>query len=1018
MRNARKKDHISSFLVYFRKHLQKYRYVAIITVILVFLSILLAPFYIFISYQKVIKYAEKKHCQFFLDTAKSLSREAQRHKELPDRESLRHVLNEWKATMRDRRKADEYLCIINADGKFILNTLYSENIDGNTMLNGSPQSCRRLRDILKKQGNYYADEYILRSGEAQIAVFSFVPIRNWIIGIYCSKSAIEAEARAGLQPLYLTLIVVSGILTPILLLLTAFHLFHWRRRFIEQANKENRRKFSTLLSHLKGMAYRCLNDDDWTMEFISEASLAITGYSPEDLTQNKGKSYNDLIHPDDQKMVKTQVQKAVSLPEPFQVKYRIKDKSGNEKWMFEEGSGVFSESGKLLALEGYITDITDWERATREAARISDKLNEAQESAHIGSWDWDMRTSEVWWSEETYRIFERDPLAYVPTIEDSMNFYHPDDIDKFIDLLTHALDRKRLFTVDVRLITESGTKDCCMDGKCLYDNSGKQVRMIGTIRDITEQKKVERALQQSENRYRMLFDKMLEGVVLYQIINNDKGEPADFLFLSANPAFEKMTGLKGKDMRGQSLHCLEHKDCIYSDAQNASIKFNLKTWQSRHRDNFLLHTPFKYEKSLEKSGKYFAIQAFFPEPGVLACIYEDIAKRKKYETEILKYKTIFDTANFGLGIFDLSGRLLIVNEYFAKVHGYMIEELTGQPIAFFHTLEQLDKMQELILKVKAVGFFSMEEVGHTTKSGKSFPMLMNGRLVKDNKGKPLYIAATGLDITEQKMAKLEAERHKEQLIQADKMVSLGVLVAGVAHEINNPNNSIMLNLPIIQNIVEYALPELDRKFAKNGDFKIGNIPYSELKKEIANLFVGVSESAIRIKEIVKDLKDYSRDASSEEHNEMDLNKIVMSAWNLLKNMTKKSLAGHRLDLEKCIPSVLGNFQKIEQVVINVIQNACQSDPERKVNLEICSFYEKKIDMVCLTITDDGNGIPKDSMKHITDPFFTTKRKSGGTGLGLSVSLGIIKKHNAEINFDSVEGKGTAVTIKIPAIKRG
>ena len=148
-----------------------------------------------------------------------------------------------------------------------------------------------------------------------------------------------------------------------------------------------------------------------------------------------------------------------------------------------------------------------------------------------------------------------------------------------------------------------------------------------------------------------------------------------------------------------------------------------------------------------------------------------------------------------------------------------------------------------------------------------------------------------------------------------------------------------------------------------------------------------------------------------------MNKTAKSTLRLLNHMIKKSKTSIQSDLDKNIPRVSGNYQKIEQVLINIIQNACQSAPERKINLQIRSFHDKKTDMVCLTVKDDGDGIPQSSMKHITDPFFTTKRNSGGTGLGLSVSLGILKKHNAEMDFDSAKGKGTTVTIKIPATKK-
>jgi len=123
---------------------------------------------------------------------------------------------------------------------------------------------------------------------------------------------------------------------------------------------------SMLMSNLPGMVYRCLNDRDWTIEYVSEGCLELTGYKPSDLVGNKRVAYNDLIHPDDQPLVREQVQKALEAREPFRVVYRIKTAAGEEKWVWEQGQGVFSKSGELIALEGFITNITDRSKAEKD----------------------------------------------------------------------------------------------------------------------------------------------------------------------------------------------------------------------------------------------------------------------------------------------------------------------------------------------------------------------------------------------------------------------------------------------------------------------------------------------------------------------------------------------------------------------------------------------------------------------------------------------------------------------------
>ena len=140
----------------------------------------------------------------------------------------------------------------------------------------------------------------------------------------------------------------------------------------QESLRESERMLSTLIGNLPGMAYRCLNDDNWTMEFISEGSHDLTGYAPVDLIGNRTLSYNELIHSDDRYSAWEQVQQALAKRQSFRMVYRIQTATSQEKWVWEQGQGVFKEKGDLLAIEGFITDITERILA-EEALRESEK---------------------------------------------------------------------------------------------------------------------------------------------------------------------------------------------------------------------------------------------------------------------------------------------------------------------------------------------------------------------------------------------------------------------------------------------------------------------------------------------------------------------------------------------------------------------------------------------------------------------------------------------------------------------
>lgn len=142
------------------------------------------------------------------------------------------------------------------------------------------------------------------------------------------------------------------------------------RKQAEAALQEAQRTLSTLMSNLPGMVYRCRNDKDWTMEFVSEGCRSLTGYQPDDLIHNSRVTYAELIHPADRQMVWDTVQQGVVAHRPFQMTYRIVATSGEEKWVWEQGQPIFSPAGKLLFLEGFITDVTP-QKKTEEALRLS-----------------------------------------------------------------------------------------------------------------------------------------------------------------------------------------------------------------------------------------------------------------------------------------------------------------------------------------------------------------------------------------------------------------------------------------------------------------------------------------------------------------------------------------------------------------------------------------------------------------------------------------------------------------------
>lgn len=269
------------------------------------------------------------------------------------------------------------------------------------------------------------------------------------------------------------------------------------------------------------------------------------------------------------------------------------------------------------------------------------------------------------------------------------------------------------------------------------------------------------------------------------------------------------------------------------------------------------------------------------------------------------------------------------------------------------------------------------------------------------------VIAMATDITEK--SRLEAEAST-----ANRLASLGVLAAGVAHEINNPDGLILLHVPMLQKSFEELLPLLDRHMETAADeTRIAGLPYPRLKAEIPRIFQVLLDSARRIRQIVEDLKNFSSEKPMDSVESVDINKVVEVAVRLTRHAVIKATDNFHVTLGSGLPPVRGNSQRLEQLMVNLIMNACEALPDRKHSISITTAKNAETGCNTIRIDDEGVGMSPEIMTHALDPFYTTRRDRGGTGLGLSISSRIVKEHGGRISFDSMPNSGTCVIVSLP-----
>ncbi len=395
------------------------------------------------------------------------------------------------------------------------------------------------------------------------------------------------------------------------------------------------------------------------------------------------------------------------------------------------------------------------------------------------------------------------------------------------------------------------------------------------------------------------------------------------------------------------------------------------------------------------------------------CVFaHDITKWSEKE----KYQDIFENALEGIFRSTPEGRFIDANQEMARILGYTSpQDLLGSISSISNQLYcnpgERDRVMNLLRKHGLVKDFVTTMF---TKTGDTIWVEFNARCAKNKQGQTLYVEGKLTDVSQRKQAEAEAERRRQQTIQAEKMTSLGLLVTGVAHEINNPNSYLTLNLPLIRDMWKDSQTILEEYYRENGDFVLGGLEYSEVRMQMPPLLNEMIQGAARINAIVSQLKDYARQSRDGELEDVDLNRVVDDSMTFVRHKIKHSARTFEFNRRENLPMVQGNMQRLMQVFINLVVNACEAIQPEDGRITITTMVRTAPQgkEALIQIQDNGCGIDPEDLHFIQDPFYTTKRDQGGTGLGLSISATIMRQHQGRLEFDSGP-EGTAARMIIP-----
>jgi len=288
------------------------------------------------------------------------------------------------------------------------------------------------------------------------------------------------------------------------------------------------------------------------------------------------------------------------------------------------------------------------------------------------------------------------------------------------------------------------------------------------------------------------------------------------------------------------------------------------------------------------------------------------------------------------------------------------------------------------------------------------------RVIRPPLNSSTYIVGAWQDVTEEKRIRQEGELRLQQMIQTHKLTALGEVIAGVAHEINNPISFIAYNVPILEEIWKTVEELIIRNNMNHPQWDNKGLTPQEICQHMRDIIEAFKIGGNRINRVINSLKEFSRSSEDIHKKPLAIQEVVEGALIIVGAQLRMTASHIEQHFAERIPLIQGNSQKIEQVITNLLINAHQAiEPGKKGKIIIRCRYIERLKAVLLEIEDNGKGIDQKIMDHIFDPFFTTRRDRDGTGLGLSISYGLVKEHHGIIGVLSRPGKGSRFSVFLP-----
>ncbi len=634
---------------------------------------------------------------------------------------------------------------------------------------------------------------------------------------------------------------------------------------------------------------------------------------------------------------------------------------------------------------GFAEDITEKTKQEEEADRLAEKTKALFDNAGIGIGYFDTSGMIISLNNAAAKNLGGKPKDFEG--KNILDLFTTEDAKEFAKRLKVSVETKEMKEYEDQACLHIGEGWFKSTYNNIYDKSNNLLGVEIISQNITDLKSAQKALQERESRYRLLFEDAPMG---YQSLDKNG------YFIDVNDAWLNMLGYHKDEVIGKwfgdfiipkQVDLFKKNFLKFKEAGCIHVIFRML---KKNRDVIVVN--FNGRIAYEKGGRFKQTH----------CILEDITERLDSEEKLRKNEERLrrsqEIAKTGSWEIETGSQMIWASEQAFKIFGLAPDT----NMVSVREIESMVYEEDQDLVHNTLIDFIADRKGYDIQyriwpkdSEKISYVRSIAEKEYDAYGNPTRTLGVVMDVTQQALLQRGKDKAEAMLRNQQKLESIGTLASGVAHEINNPINGVL----------NYAQIILDASANDSQTYKIS--------KEII-------QETTRVSEIVKNLLEFSRQ-SGQHHSYADINDIITKTLSLVNTIFKHENITLNADISPNISKIKCRSQQIQQVLMNLLTNARDSlnekyptyDENKIINLKCNEVLRRKRKWISISVEDLGMGIPETIKSRIYDPFFTTKAKEKGTGLGLSISYGIIKEHHGEIKLKSKEGEYTQFTVNLP-----